>query len=224
LADRAADRAGKSAADSNARKRGVKESAKRQVRSRDDEKSDGISVDDDDDEESVFRKAPSLFRVSKILNVASRDEGTLLQNGVDLMARALSIHQRGGAGAVTEAAPQGNLQDVVTTYLTTALVPGATAAGQYMGKGTLRELRTLSESLDALIRGEAAHAGDILMQRFRAIEMSVSDGHWSLAQHLELIPEQTVCSVPLGMRSELIREENRRHKFRDRIPGKGRGR
>ena len=141
------------------------------------------------------------------------------------MSRALSIHQRGGNGAESsENIDQTRLRDVVTTYLTNALIPGASAANQYMGRGTLRELRTLSEAMDAVIRGETAHAGDIMMQRFRALEMSISDGHWSLAQHLELIPETTVSSIPLGMRSELIKEEARRSKYRDRVPqGKGRG-
>jgi hypothetical protein len=141
------------------------------------------------------------------------------------MSRAISIYQRGGTGAESsQMQDQAGLQDVVTTYLTTALIPGASAANQYVGRGTQRELRTLSEAIDAMIRGEAAHAGDILMQRFRAIETSISDGHWSLAQHLELIPEATVCSIPLGMRTELIREENRRSKFRDRHQAKGKGR
>ena len=118
--------------------------------------------------------------MSKILNVASQEEGTLLPNGVDLMSRVLSIRQDGGTAAENEAIQdQMRLQDVVIRYLTTALIPGASAAGQYMGKGTLREMRIPSEALDAVIRGEAAHAGDILMQRFRAIEMSISDGHLS---------------------------------------------
>jgi len=101
------------------------------------------------------------------------------------------------------------------------MIPGAAAAGQHMGVRTIREMRTLAEGLDAIIRGEPAKAGDILMQRFRAAEMAVSDGHWTLAQHLELIPETTVSSVPLGMRAELIREQNRRDKFLDRGGGRG---
>ena len=147
-----------------------------------------------------------------------------MKNGVDLMSRALSIHQRGGNGAESVGVDDhSNLQEVVTRYLTTALVPGASAAGQYVGRGMMREMRTLSESLDAVIRGEPARAGDIMMQRFRAIEMSISDGHWNLAQHLELIPDLTVSSVPIGMRGELIREENRRSKFWERNPPKGKG-
>ncbi len=104
--------------------------------------------------------------------------------------------------------------DVVTTYLTTALSPAAAAAGAPLRLREMREMRTLAEALDAIIRGEPAKAGDLLMQRFRATEMPVSDGHWTLAQHLELIPETTVTSVPLGMRSELVREANRREKFK----------
>jgi len=225
LAERAAANASKSASLANERKKLQRlKSAKSSSAKKEDASSEASmdeKEDDDDDEDSVFREAPSLFRTSKILNVANREQGTLLNNGVELMARALSIHQRGGTGTLGGLHPPAQLQDVVTTYLTTALIPGANVAGQYMGKGTQRELRTLSEAMDAIIRGEKARAGDILMQRFRAIEMAVADGNWSLAQHLELIPDQAVCSVPLGMRGELIREENRRCKFRDFKGGKG---
>ena len=230
LADRAAEKAVKVSATLNAAKAKRKEDAKKSLaRSSgnlddDDVISDAKSGDEkvDDDEDSVFRKAPSLFRVSKILSVASLSEGTLMQNGVQLMARALSMHQRGGSGVPSVDTQGGDLHDVVTTYLTTAMIPGAAAAGQHMGIRTIREMRTLAEAMDAIIRGEPAKAGDILMQRFRAAEMAVSDGHWTLAQHLELIPETTVSSIPLGMRAELIREVNRRDKYSHR-GGQGRG-
>ena len=222
LAGRASERAGQSASSLNAAKAKRKEDAAKASAVKasavdDDAISDDKSGDEkDDDDDSVFRKAPSLFRVSKILSVASQSEGTLMQNGVQLMARALSMHQRGGSGVPTVIGQDMDLTDVVTTYLTTAMIPGAAAAGQHMGVRTMREMRTLAEALDAIIRGESAKAGDILMQRFRAAEMAVSDGHWTLAQHLELIPETVVSSVPLGMRAELIRENNRRDKYRDR--------
>jgi len=233
LADRAAEKAKKAAEASNERKGRISAIRKKDDKARGsaddkDEESDDKSIEErlddeeDDDGESVFRKAPSLFRMSKILSVASKNEGTLLENGVQLMARALSMHRRGGGGECAASAQSEDLQDVVTTYLTTALIPGAMAAGQRIGVGTTREMRTLSEALDALIRGESARAGDILMQRFRAAEMSISDGHWTLAQHLELIPEATVSSIPMGMRGELIREQNRRDKYRD--GGRGRNR
>jgi len=228
LADRTAQRAEKAAVARNAlvakKKTVVKGRAAGSGDPLDDEISDDRSGDDKDDgdSESVFRKSPSLFRVSRILGVASRSEGTLMQNGVQLMARALSLHQRGGSGVPVTESQTEDMQDVVTTYLTTAMIPGAAAAGQHMGIRTIREMRTLAEGLDAIIRGEPAKAGDILMQRFRAAEMAVSDGHWTLAQHLELIPETTVSSIPLGMRAELIREQNRRDKYQDRGGGRGR--
>jgi len=228
LAGRAAERADKAAEARNAlvakkKEAASKDKARGSGDSLEEEISDDRSGDDKDeaDGDSVFRKAPSLFRVSRILSVATQSEGTLMQNGVQLMARALSVHQRGGSGLAASEVQTENLQDVVTTYLTTAMIPGAAAAGQHMGVRTIREMRTLAEGLDAIIRGEPAKAGDILMQRFRAAEMAVSDGHWTLAQHLELIPETTVSSVPLGMRAELIREQNRRDKFLDRGGGRG---
>jgi len=76
-----------------------------------------------------------------------------MQNGVQLMARALSMHQRGGNGSLNVNTQADDLQDVVTTYLTMAMIPGAAAAGQHMGVGTIREMRTLAEGLDASFEG-----------------------------------------------------------------------
>ena len=220
LAGRAAERAEKAASTRNALLARKKDDARKErARGSADSLEDEISVDrsgderEDDDGESVFRKSPSLFRVSRILSVASRSEGTLMQNGVQLMSRALSVHQRGGDGLVTGETQAENLQDVVTTYLTTAMIPGAAAAGQHMGIRTIREMRTLAESLDAIIRGEPAKAGDILMQRFRACETNVLEGDWSLAKHLELIPPHQISSVPMGMRQEMVREQNLANKL-----------
>ena len=71
---------------------------------------------------------------------------------------------------------------MVKTYLTTALQP---SAGSSMGTRSERELRApLAEALDCLLSGRPAEGGDVLMQRFRAIETASADGNWELAKHL----------------------------------------
>ena len=51
-------------------------------------------------------------------------------------------------------------------YLTTVLLP---AMGSQIGFRDERELRTLAESIDSLVRGKAATSADILVQRFKSI-------------------------------------------------------
>ena len=61
----------------------------------------------------------------------------------------------------------------------------------------LRELRTLAEAIDELSAGHVASTADLAMQRFKAIEHSLShQGKWHLARALEVIrDEDTLVSV-----------------------------
>ena len=53
-------------------------------------------------------------------------------------------------------------------------------------------MRTIAESIDALMEGDVLRAGDLLIQRFKALETSVIDGTWARARQHELIPEEGV--------------------------------
>ena len=123
-----------------------------------------------------------------------------MDSGLELMSSYL-----GGAGAARlgssgqSSEPEG--RRLVTTYLTTALLP---SSGSSMNLRTQREMRTLAEALDAILAGDLAGAGDLLMQRFRALEMATVDGNWDMARHLELIPDTAVSSVTVGMRKEAL--------------------
>ena len=48
------------------------------------------------------------------------------------------------------------------------------------------ELRLLAECIDALRAGELPHLGDLLMQRFKAIQSHVVTGDWAQANQLEV--------------------------------------
>ena len=98
----------------------------------------------------------------------------------------------------------GKLRSIVTQYLTTALSP---AVKDGLGARNERELRTLAEGLDHLVAGCVAEASDILMQRFRAVELANQTGTWDLAQHLEVVPPSGVSSVPMALRAELARTQ-----------------
>ena len=141
------------------------------------------------------------------MQAAVVNEGSLLENGVQMMRKALAARQ-GGGGMSSEMQDQLTaLQGVVTNYLTVGLGPSAASLGKPLGLRNEREMRTLAESLDALLAGDLGRAGDILMQRFRACEVNLLDGDWNLAKHLELIPAHQITCVPNGMRQEMQREK-----------------
>eukprot|EP00972_Heterocapsa_arctica_P033976 5002731-Heterocapsa_arctica.AAC.1 len=50
----------------------------------------------------------------------------------------------------------------------------------------MREMRTMAEALDCLISGDLDRAGDIMVQRFKALEASKGVGGWSIGQQYEL--------------------------------------
>ena len=88
-----------------------------------------------------------------------------------------------------DACARTKLPPHVTQYLTTVL--------QQARRGEIhlrsqRELRTLAESLDHLLSGRLAQLGDMLMQRFKAVEETTGGTPWEVARHLELTPHQDV--------------------------------
>ena len=72
------------------------------------------------------------------------------------------------------------------TYLTQCFFPNYPE--KEVGLRTSREMRTVALALDHVVKGNLGEAGDILMQRLKALETSVKDGSWVTAKHLEIIP------------------------------------
>ena len=83
-----------------------------------------------------------------------------------------------------------------------------------------RELRTISESLDALLHGNLPRCGDILLQRFKAIEASINDASWAVARHSELIPEAETSITTFAEREHAAKLELRERKLRDHLMGR----
>ena len=88
-------------------------------------------------------------------------------------------------GALTE----GELPRVLT-YLETVF--NQRYSRDTVGVRTAREMRTVAEALDAILADDHLRAGDLLIQRFKALETSVVEGNWSMARHHEIIPEEGV--------------------------------
>ena len=55
-----------------------------------------------------------------------------------------------------------------------------------MGLRNARELETLALILDHLADGRLAALGDVVMQRFKAVQTSVREGNWQTARRQEL--------------------------------------
>ena len=74
-------------------------------------------------------------------------------------------------------------------------------------------MRTISEALDMLLQGRSAEMGDVLMQRFKAIETAAKDDSWGVASRLELIPPAGASAVDHEERELAVGLEMRERKL-----------
>ena len=110
---------------------------------------------------------------------ARKKPGRLLKTGLEEMSKFLARRLGEDAREVGETWRQQR----VGAYISQVMMV------QYpnMGVRNSREVNTLSMALDALLDGDYATTGDLLMQRLKAVETSLSDG-WRLGEQQELIP------------------------------------
>ena len=161
-----------------------------------------LDMDSDDDEEtgllSLFR-AGSPRELDTVAAMALRSPGRLYQNGLDEIGKFLTSRgEPGNTGA--SYTPQK-----MVAYLT-SIFHGAYPVRE-VGQRDSRELRTLAEALDALAAGSLPAVGDLLMQRFKALEQKVIDGDWGTASRLELLPERQVGLTPLSEQTSASRAQ-----------------
>ena len=93
----------------------------------------------------------------------------------------------------------------MVTYLNTIF--HASHPQDKVGVRTCREMRKIAEALDELRAGQLPRAADLLMQRFKALEASVQDGSWGMAQNLELIPRSQIGLTSLEEQREAAKQE-----------------
>ena len=111
----------------------------------------------------------------------------------------------------------GNLEPIVLQYLTTVLE----ITHPQMGPRNNREMHTLARAVDYLVDGKVAEASDLLTQRFKAIEMSITDKSWTVAEHLELLPPAAVSSTTEPERAQALAIATREFKFKQGITRSG---
>jgi hypothetical protein len=132
---------------------------------------------------------------SEAASVARRAPGQLLEDCLKKMRKYLTTQQGSGGGA-------DPLAPVVTSYLTSVLVP---AAGSQLSLRNSGELRHLAEALDCLLVGNVVGAADVLAQRFRSVETAHFDGSWAMAKHLEVVGDAKVSSISVRDRQRIAR-------------------
>ena len=59
----------------------------------------------------------------------------------------------------------------------------------------MREMHTIAVVLDHVALGRYRSAADVLMQRFKAVEMASTTGSWEMAQYLELLETEVATLV-----------------------------
>ena len=183
---------------------GETQGKRRRRRRRSRRSSSGSSAED-------FHDARESSDLSAIHAKASKTPGVLLDESIAKMEEYMAAREGRSPNDGT------HLNAVVETYLTTVLLP---AQGSNVGPRNERELRTLARAVDKILRGDTGGAADILIQRFKAIETAISDGHWGVARHLELLPPLAVTAVPEKERAEAARREKEAIKLRHMVHGR----
>ena len=138
---------------------------------------------------STFRLPSSsgAGRENAIAECARKRPGRLFTQGLKTMAQYCDPTLAGARGGEV-------LPAAAYRYLTTLV---SAAQGMNLGKRDQRELQTLAMCLDHLARGNTAGLGDVLIQRFKAVEKSATQKSWEVARHLELVPEQQFATASL---------------------------
>ena len=102
-----------------------------------------------------------------------------------LAAQALQAMRSGLLQSIGSEDRPGALAPVGLAYFRQQLVRRSTGPVQ-------RELVNLCTALDWLVRGSPARAADVISQRLKSIESSLSGTHWSVSQRLEVCPQDTM--------------------------------
>ena len=142
-------------------------------------KSPSVDTCSDSSEESAgFQKAPG--RGGDIRQVARRRPGELSQRGLQEMVRYL-------AGRAEDGLPDNAWKgQKVMAYINQVILLRHPPSS--IGVRAHRELITLGLCLDHLLEGKVVECTDVLMQRLKAVELSLADNNWHTAKHLEIIP------------------------------------
>eukprot|EP00435_Cladocopium_sp_Y103_P031877 s1304_g8.t1 len=159
-------------------------------------------------ESSSFQVTPA--RGGELWRTAQKKPGQLTKLALDEMSRYLADRSDEIDG------DQRWRGQRISAYLNQVLL--SAHPPQKIGLRMLRELQTVSITLDHLLAGRLAEATDTLIQRLKACEMSLAEGSWSMARHLEIIPPAAASLVQAEERELASKQELRSMKLRDAAP------
>ena len=115
-----------------------------------------------------------------------------------------------------------SLAPLMVTYFRS--VWSAAHPASEIGQRNNNELEMLAIVIDKLLAGDMAGVGDMLMQRFRSVQLAAQYG-WKVAQELELTNNGDATLVPPEMREEALRSYHKHSKVLDGLKkAKGGGR
>ena len=137
-----------------------------------------VDVNSDSESEDKGGKDSGL----SIMEVAEKNPVELFRSGMVEISKVLTAR---GGGSGSDSADTV-LAPVVVQYLN-SIWHGEFPQSK-VGKTRCRELRTMAECLDALLRGQLPRLGDLLMQRFQSLQIQTADGTDDVSQYLEIIP------------------------------------
>ena len=143
----------------------------------DDSECDGLDDDEDDD----LARGSWQVKRQRLRKIAEEKPGQLLAQTL------ASLHEQLETTTGEEA--KDPLAPIMVRYLLSMVVP---RYNQLQGTDRYRELRTLCQSLDLLLKGKVDSAADVLIQRVKSLLMSVRDGSDQFGRYLELIPEEAL--------------------------------
>ena len=182
-----------------------KKKKKEQSKKKEKKKRQSSSSSSEKSESSSFQLAPA--RGGELWRAAQKKPGRLTRLGLDEMTRYLADRADD-----TEADQRWKGQKI-TAYLHQVLL--VTNPPQKIGLRMLRELQTIAVTLDHLLSGRLPQATDTLMQRLKACEMSLTEGGWTTARHLEIIPPSSASLVQAEERELAAKQEIRSLKLKD---------
>jgi len=143
------------------------------------------NVDDDEGEAAgvdsqLFREAPAGRAAESLAMVARRHPGRLFEQGLGRIRERL-VALQGGTGAARDGLELCRVLSFYHEVVFRPRVPGR------MSVHTEREMATLAECVDCLVEGDLGRLGDIMLQRYKALEKSVQDESWTIAAELEVL-------------------------------------
>lgn len=143
----------------------------------------------------------------KIRRMARSGPGALSASSIVEMQEHLLT-----AGGGTYEVEKGEQPPLALRYFRQALRPR-------LSGGAAREAMTLAYAADLLIQGKVASSLDVLVQRFKAIELVSQGTSWQIAQRVELLPLEQTSVTSREETMMAAKEFNEDYKMRARSQG-----